>query len=492
MRPGLTLAALLTTALAIPAPASAQNGSPGTDAQATAPVATPVLTLNEVLRASARSAPQIIAALNRTRQAEARALSAEGAFDLVFSVDGRSRVEGYYDGTSITGEAKQPLLDNGGYVYGSYRNSRGEFPIYEDKSYTNRAGELKVGALYSLLRDRLIDSRRSKTRLADNDIDIARFEAEATAIGVQSRAVSAYQKWVAAGLKLRAYEALLDLARTRSRAITRQVELGARPEILLTENEQNLVKRRALVVQAERDFRGAANQLSLYYRDLNGNPVVVPEERLPGQDHAFDSMTVSTDFALEERPDVQILMEEIDKASTQLALAENNLRPRLDLKGEVAKDIGSEGLGGYSRTPTEVIVGVHFSVPLQNRAAKGKLAETNAKIDELSIKQRYLREQIQAEVAGISIAVDTALQLIDTSSVERDLARKLASAERRRFELGSSDFFLVNQREETATDAEVKLIEARARIAAAYAELAAATADREALGLAGMGPSPIP
>ena len=63
------------------------------------------------------------------------------------------------------------------------------------------------------------------------------------------------------------------------------------------------------------------------------------------------------------------------------------------------------------------------------------------------------------------------------------VAQRLAAAERRRFELGSSDFFLVNQREESATNAEVKLIEAQARIAAARAELAAATADEDALGL---------
>lgn len=45
------------------------------------------------------------------------------------------------------------------------------------------------------------------------------------------------------------------------------------------------------------------------------------------------------------------------------------------------------------------------------------------------------------------------------------------------------DFFLVNQREETANDARVRLIDAQARIASARAELAAATADRDALQL---------
>ena len=84
---------------------------------------------------------------------------------------------------------------------------------------------------------------------------------------------------------------------------------------------------------------------------------------------------------------------------------------------------------------------------------------------------------------GISIGVGAAEKLATIAEQERQLAERLAAAERRRFELGSSDFFLVNQREETANDARVRLIDAQARIAAARAELAAATADRAALGL---------
>ena len=178
------------------------------------------------------------------------------------------------------------------------------------------------------------------------------------------------------------------------------------------------------------------------------------------------------------------MLEEIDKATVKLALARNDLMPRLDLGGEVAKDVGPAGLGGTNRTPLEMIVGITFKIPLQNRKAKGKLAETRAKIDELSVKQQFLAEKIRAEVTAIGIEVDTANQLVATTEKELVLAQRLASAERRRFALGSSDFFLVNQREESATNAEVKLIEAQARIAAARAELAAATADEDALGLA--------
>lgn len=474
----LLLLPLLAAAPVLGAPKASPQ-----DAGASMPASAP-LTLDEVLRASARAAPQIVEALARERAAEGRALTAAGAFDTVFEVDGRSRALGYYDGSIVSGRTTRPLEGNGGYLYGGYRVSRGDFPIYEDENYTNRLGELKVGALYSLLRDRLVDERRTRRTLAAGDIDIARFEREAVAIGVQRRAVDAYQSWVANGLRLRAYRDLLDLSENRRGALARQVQLGARPEILLAENDQNLVRRRALVVRAEGDFQAAANALSLYYRDEAGNRVLVGTERLPADASALAGVAAAaqTQFA-QARPDLQVLLARIDQGAARLALAQNDLRPRLDLRGEVGKDVGDEGLGGRSRTPLEGIVGFRFSVPLQNRAAKGRIAEARAEIDALEARSRFLRDQIATEVEGINIGVGAAERLAGIAEQERQLAERLAAAERRRFELGSSDFFLVNQREETATDARVRLVDAQARIAAARAELAAATADRRALGL---------
>jgi outer membrane protein TolC len=442
------------------------------------------LTLEEVLQSSARSAPQIVEALARVRQAEGRALSADGAFDTVFDVDGRSRVAGYYDGTVVEGRATRPLTGNGGYLYGNYRASRGTFPVYEDQAYTNRLGEAKVGALFALLRDRVVDERRTRRRVAGSDIDVARFEAAMVAIGVQRRAVDAYQTWVAAGLRLNAYRDLLDLTERRRGAIARQITLGARPDILLVENDQNLVRRRALTVRAEQDLATAANALSFYLRDENGAPLLVSAERLPPDSSALSGVALRANGpAPVERPDYRAILTRIDQSTARLMLAENDLAPRLDLRGEVGKDVGAVGLGGPTKTPLEAVVGFRFSVPLQNRAAKGRAAEARAEIDALTQRSRFLRDQIAVEVEGIVIAVGATERLATIAAEEQGLAERLAVAERRRFALGSGDFFLVNQREDTATDARVRLIDAQARIAAARAELAAATADRGALGL---------
>jgi len=436
--------------------------------------------VDEVLTASAAHAPQIVEALARVRQAEGRALSAEGAFDTVFDVDAQSRVLGYYSGSYLEGKATRPLTQNGGQIFGGYRVSSGSFPIYEDKAYTDRLGELKIGGLFALLRDKTIDERRGRVAIAARDIDATRLEREMVAIGVQARAAAAYQNWVAAGLRLNAYQLLLDLAEARRGGIARQVKLGARPAILLTEADQNIVRRRTLLVRSEQEFAAAANSLSFFFRDENGERLAPGAERLPTALPTFRPKRV---LGLTDRPDLQSLSARLQQSELKLALAENELKPRLDVRGELSYDVGATGVGGKSRDGEEVIVGVRLTVPLQRRQAKGKIAEAHAEIEGMRTRQGLIRDQIAVEVKGITIAVDGADKTARLAAEEAGLADDMAAAERRRFNLGASDFFLLNMREEAATDARVRLLDAQARAALAGVDLAGATADRKVLGL---------
>lgn len=462
----MTVRVLLALILLWPALATAQELRP--------------LLLDEVLRSSATHAPQIIEALARVRQAEGRALSAEGSFDTVFDVDAQSRVAGYYDGSYTESRATRPLTGNGGQLYGGYRVSRGTFPIYEDRAYTDRLGELKIGGLFSLLRDRAIDERRGRTAIAAGDVDVARLEREMVAIGIQGRAIAAYQNWVAAGLRLAAYQSLLALAEDRRGGIARQVRLGARPEILLTENEQNIVRRRALVVRTEQEFAAAANALSFFYRDAGGARVTPTAERLPA---SLPDFRVPRPVGPVDRPDLRAITARVEQSQVRLALAENELKPRLDLRGELAYDLGRTGLGGQSRDGEEAIVALRFSVPLERRQARGRIAEARAEINGLRTRVRLVSDQIAVQVQGIVITAEGAERTAELAAQEAELADRVAAAERRRFELGASDFFVLNLREEAATDARVRLLDAQARAALAAADLAGATADRAVLQL---------
>lgn len=484
MRPELLAAAAL---LLMPSALAAQQVAP-----LPAPVTAPVparsgpLSLDEVLASSRFHAPQVLEALARVRGAEGRVLSAQGAFDTVFSADVTSRLTGFYDGQIADAMVMKPLTENGGYAYGGYRISAGDFPTYEDQNFTNQAGEFRAGAVFALMRDRAIDSRRFARSFAEADVAIAEADQLMVAIGVQRQALAAYNNWVAAGRRLEVYRGLLELAEARQAGFKRQIEEGAQPRILLTENEQNILRRQTLVVQSEQMLAQAAVALSLFYRDEAGNPITADAARLPpGLPPVIEPSKAGMDPAAiaSARPDVRLLDVRIRQSSARLALDRNNFLPKFDFKVEASRDIGAVGQGGLSREGTEGKVGFTFTVPLERRAARGGLAQTQADIEAVKQRRRFLEDRINAEVSQLLVAVEATGRLRRIAEDEQDRALTMAAAERRRFAAGASDFFLVNVREEAAADAQVRALDAAIRQVSANAELAAVTADLDALGL---------
>lgn len=452
------------------------------------------LELSSVLEASATHFPLILKSLAAQRTAAGRALEVEGSFDLVFDADGFSRLGGFYDGTVVGGTAKQRIRNLGADIYAGYSISDGIFPIYEDVNYTNTGGAAKVGVMFALLRDREFDRQRFDVADAQLDVREADLDLLLTRVGVQQRTQIAYWRWVMAGRKLGVYENLLRIARERQEGLERQVRQGARASIFLTENQQNITRRQQLVTSARRNLAVAANELAIYYRDEAGTPVSPLPEQLPSGDPIeqigrladVDQFAVST--ALDRRPELALLRNAIRREQNRIALAKNNLKPRLDLGMEVKQPFGAVGDGGISRDTTDTIVGFTFSVPLQRRAERGRLQRSEAMLDEKLEEQRLAEEQIQIELQNVLVELKTSRELLLLASQEVEQSDIMRDAEVRRFESGASDFFLVNIREEVAADARIKLLQAELTTRVARANFDAATVDLPRLGLGGLEP----
>jgi outer membrane protein TolC len=295
----------------------------------------------------------------------------EGAFDTLFNANVEARPTGFYDGAETGFRITQPFANNGGNFYGGYDVSRGSFSSSQSSNNTAQAGRITVGTMFALLRDREIDERRFNRAIASGDVVLADNDRLLVAIGVQARAIAAYNNWVIAGQRVTVFKDLLQLALDRQAGFKRQVAEGLRPAILLTENEQNILRRQTLVVQAEQALQLAAVNLSLFWRDADGNPIIPGAERLPRR--LGDPLPLADDVmaALENRPDLRVVDVRIAQARTRLALDRNNFLPRLDLKVEASNDFGAVGLGGPSRNGLESKVGVTFTLPLQQSAARG-------------------------------------------------------------------------------------------------------------------------
>jgi len=447
------------------------------------------LAVDEVLASSERHFPRILQSMAVRREAAGDALSAEGAFDLVFGADGFGRVTGFYDGTAVEGTARQRVRPLGASLYAGYKLSDGDFPIYEDEYFTNTGGAFKVGMLFSLMRDREIDRERFNETDARLKLRSAEIDVLFTKIGVQERALVAYWRWVTTGRKLKVYENLTRIAIERQNGLERQVREGARAQIFLTENLQNITRRQLLVTAAKRDLRLAANDLSLYYRDEEGQPAVPSPDRLPPGvpieevSRVANPPRVATSEALERRPELAQLRIAIERERNRLALAENDLKPRIDLNLEVQEGLGSIGEGGPSRDSTDTIVGFTFSVPLQQRSARGKIDSSKAALNAREFEQRMRMEQIELEVRNLLVDLTVSQELLLLAAQEVQQSEIMRASELRRFQSGASDFFLLNIREEVAADARIRLLEAELATRIARANYDAATVDVARLGI---------
>jgi outer membrane protein TolC len=295
--------------------------------------------------------------------------------------------------------------------------------------------------------------------------------------------MDAYGTWVATGLRLEILRDLLALAEGRQDGLRRQVSRGLKPTILLVENDQNVLRRRSLVVEAEQALAIAASRLSLYLRDEAGTPVTPGPTRLPSALPPAPVPSADAMTLVAARPDLKAIDLRMQQARERLALTRNSALPRLDLVLETSRDFGDIGPGGPSRSGTEPRVGLRFSVPLQQRSAKGQLAATEAELDAQGFRRRQLEDQIGIELETIQTDISATRRVVELATAEQARATELAVAERRRFELGASDLFLVQVREEAEASARIRAIESAWRETQARAELAAVTADLPALGL---------
>jgi len=447
------------------------------------------LTAENVLASSARHYPSVLERIATRRGAEGELTRADGAFDLVFSADGFSRLTGFYDGSAIKGGVRQNLPTLGSSIYADYRLSNGEFPIYEDASYTNELGEIKLGVIFSLLRDRDLDDRRFERIDARLSLRETQLDLLLTQIGVQRRALIAYWRWVTAGRTLEVYEDLLTLARDRQAGLEEQFRRGAQAEIFLIENQQNIARRETFVTNARRDLRFAANELSLFHRDDEGLPLVPQPAEIPP---ALSAGTVEplalpdpgdAVSALANRPELELLRTALERAQFRVALAENSMKPRIDLNVELARDFGDIAEGGLSRDGTEAIVGISFSVPLQQRSARGRIRQETAQIEAIRHRQRLREDQIAIEIENIIVNLNASEEMLQLAANQVELTERVREAEQRRFQNGASDFFLVNIREESAANARIQFYAADLERRIARADYDAAIVDLERLGL---------
>lgn len=414
--------------------------------------------LADVLRSAREFYPSILAAQAGIQEQQGSILAANGAFDPRIDGSVYSRLNGLYDSTYTGAGFYQDLSFMGAEVFSDYSVSNGSFPVYENQFVTSDAGKARLGIALSLLRDRDIDDQRFAIQKAEIETDIAEFNFQTEQVAIFQQAYIAYNQWLISARLFEAFSGLLDVALIRGDGLERQVEAGDVAEILLIENQQAILQREALVVDANRQLQLAAERLALYLRNEDGFPLfpvyddslLVPEQNEEFLEHPVSELV---ELALDRRPDIAVARTLQEQFQLEKRLAENLAKPQLDLRLYSSRDFGNSLA---TRVGNDNVVELSFSIPLETRTARGQRDSANARLVGLGHDLRLLINEAERDMRSALVNLRATTELKDVALRELDVAQALADAESRRFEAGTSDFFLLNVRERMLAEAQLR------------------------------------
>jgi outer membrane protein TolC len=476
-RPGGIPAPQNQTAEALPGETPQPSGQSGSDVPADAPQATTLLRLDEVLESVYTRYPPYLSVLLETELASAAVQQALGAFDTNFFAKAGRNFTGFYSSTVGQALLEQPLW-MGGSLYGGYRISDGLLPDYYE-ARTQTGGELAVGGRFPLLRDREFDARRLKLRQEEIDQSLAEPRIAQGRVDFVLAATRTYNQWVAEGQRLRIARELLELATRRVSAINRGVERQFLAAIDRTDNERLIVQRQLLLVRAERGVQQASLALSLFLRSPDDEPIVPDPARLPGSFEPepapdWSRFQEEVEAALARRPELRRIELLIDRTRADQDLADNQLQPNLDLKLDASQDIDDSPYKDLNEL--ELFAGLEFKLPIQRRAARGRLRQATTELERLAIERSFARDRVLNDIADALSAWQAAFGQLEQAQRNVTLAQELVQAEERAFELGRSDLLRINLRETQLADARIAQLEAQLAAQQAAATYRAALA----------------
>lgn len=436
------------------------------------------INLDQVITSTLAHYPKIFSHYDKVRAAESNLLASKGFFDIRLKQNYSDRTRGYYDGKTYDTDIEKHLGVLGSKVYAGYRKSYGKFADYDGKLITNNGGEFRFGAKFSLLKDRDIDQSRLEIILGNLSVEEAKIELENIKMEIVRDATKAYWSWISVGNILKIYQDLYRLSFERQKQLEFRAKKGDVANITAIENRKNLLKRKNSLVKIQQEFEASCVYLSLFLRDSNGNSLRPSRANLPHTNlnlsleelkkiPTIQEVELAKQEAVERRPEIKVIEIKSQEQSSQLKYAKNLLQPQLNVEAEVSKDLGS---GSLARAESNNSVGVNFSLPLQQREAKGKISANESKMRALNYEKSLLQDQIRVEIDQIMAKIVNIAESYDLLAEEVKLAELLQSAEIEKFKQGASNFFLVNVREQDLAASRAALIEVAKEFKSAIAD----------------------
>lgn len=414
------------------------------------------------------------------RIAGAELLMARGAlYDPVATAEwDRKRFEGslYYDYVVAGVKIPTPF---GVEVKLGYERTAPDGAYFNPDRRTPASGLLVAGISIPLARGILTDDRRTAVAQAKAMRDVATADRAAMVNKLLFAAVKDYAGWYEAERRRAIADTGVGLAAFRLQAIRQRVLNGDAAAIDTIEAGLELERRRVARAEAAAAARVARLGVSLYLWDEDGEPLDLAADAAPslGPLDAERLDTTQADVwlaqALRFHPDVQKALGKLRAAEAARRLFRQELLPdaRLELSA-IGDDETTAPFSGWPSTDENYKVGLKAKSALLLMKERGKYDASRFKAQIAGLETELTSRTIRAEVLGAIVDVVAFESILERQREAVRYAGLLRDGEVRRFDAGESTLFLVNARERTLLDEQLKLASFEAKYAGARAALA--------------------
>lgn len=414
--------------------------------------------------------PTVLSALENMKGVEEEVKGRRGAFDTKVTSDYRRQTKHDWNATLHRTQIEKPLRFANSKVYAGAEqqsSANGIFaPFYNTGFPQSQYGNYNlIGAKFSLWKDLLIDSDRAALRNAKFNLKMAKAEKKLTEWDIGRLGQLAYWQWVTAKKIKNVYEELLKNGETRNDYLNARSKKGDIAQILVTENEQYIANRKGSLQAAKERLLRAEFDLSLFLRNENAQPIV-PDAAEEYEDYPAKLMVLMENLDLNsdieqlmlKRPDLRNLALNISKTEVDLELAQQDLKPKIDVTTEYFQRTVEHPQG----LPRDyLMVMAQVSVPIERNLGNGNIGAARARKMIAERQMSYGLQSYRNEVLALRQSLHLRLEQVTQSEIEYTKAKELVASETYKFKSGGGNLYLVNLREEAQANAEASFHEAR-------------------------------
>ena len=358
--------------------------------------------------------------------------------------------------------------------YASYDWVQG---AYVDPSRTiPNNGLPAVGIEASLLRGLIVDERRAALRQAQQGLLAAEQERVEAWNELMLKAIKAYWDWVFAWRNVQVFETSVQVAERQFQGVKAAYVLGENPAIDTLDAFVLFQERQTGQIAAAQELIKARLYLSTFlWRDrqtpLELDSTVRPDEIrfdiLPGLP-SLDSLSRILPSSELASPLLQRQRFEIAELQIQRRLASWNQLPLLNARWNALYQDNQPAWFTHNYK-----IGLDFYMPVLLRKERGKRQEVEAKLTKAQMDFQFQRLGVRNQLLTLYnewTNLGRQLALLNTMTEQLDA---LFRAEQRRFELGESSIFLINQRQQKYIEYKIKETDVRRKLHQKQAEFKA-------------------